>query len=227
MRPTVAACFVLALALAPHPARAASPSATEAALREGNRLFRRGELAAAVEAYRRGTGGGRTDPLLAYNLGTALHRLDRLPEAVLWYRRAQAAGSRDPWLAENLVRARRDLGAPRRGPPALVAPLLRHRWLAPAAAALLAWAALVAALRAPPDRRLGVGALLAASLLLWGGGLALRRLGPRPAVLLAPCSRDLPAGSEVWVTPDSAGAVRVVGSRVRCAAAEVGTVAPG
>lgn len=194
----------------------------ETALREGNRRFREGRLEAAVEAYRAGLEPGGEVPVLAYNLGTALHRLGRLPEAILWYRRAQAAGSTDPWLAENLERARSDLAAARRGPPAPLAPALLHPWLPRAVAALLAWAGLVTALVAPPRGRAVAAVLLTAALAAWAGAALVRRLGPQPAVLLSACPPALPAGSEVWVVAEPSGAYRVSGSGDLCPAATVG-----
>ena len=128
-------------AAAPAGAVAAEPGA---ALRAGNRLFRRGDFAGAVEAYRRAAPEAlASDPVLAYNLATALHRLGRLPEAVLWYRRAAERLGTDPWLADNLERARASLAAPRLAPPPLLAPVLLHPWLLPGAAAAAAWAALL------------------------------------------------------------------------------------
>lgn len=196
----------------------------QAALRAGNLAFRQGDLPGAVEAYRRGVGGGPADPVLAYNLGTALHRLGRLPEAALWYRRAAAAGSPDPWLADNLERARSDLAAPRLDPPAILALLLRRPELLPAAAAVSSWAALLAALAGGRRRRRHAAALLAGGLVLFLGQLALSRLGPRPAVLLAPCTDHLPAGSEVWVRRQGDGAFRVSGPGTPCPANAVGLI---
>ena len=82
---------------------------SRAALNEGNRRFRDGQIEAAVEAYLRGYSPAAPHPTLLYNLGTALHHLDRLPEAILWYRRA--AESDDLWLKDNLLLARRSLGS--------------------------------------------------------------------------------------------------------------------
>lgn len=205
------AALWLTATLALLPAAAAQAPDPEAALRAGNRAFRQGDLTGAVETYRRGVGGDpghAADPVLAYNLGTALHRIGRLPEAVLWYRRAAAAGSPDPWLTDNLERARSDLAAPRPGPSPLLALPLRHPELLPAAAALASWAALLVALSGDGRRRLAAG-LLSAGLALYLGGIALSRVGPRPAVLLAPCTEDLPAGSEVWVRRRGEGSFHV------------------
>ncbi len=197
------------------PAEPSADALPHSALRTGNRLFRRGDLRGAVEAYRAADPEALAgDPVLAYNLATALHRLGRLPEAVLWYRRAARLLGSDPWLSENLERARAALASPRLGPPPLLAPLLLHPWLLPAGAALAAWAALLvqaASLRrrrafpspSRPSRggraaTAAAAGLLLAGALLWVTHLALPRLGPRPAVLLAPCGDALPAGSEVW-----------------------------
>lgn len=223
MLPALPAALSLIALLALLPA-AAQDTDPEAALRAGNRAFRQGDLAGAVEAYRRGIGGAPVDPVLAYNLGTALHRLGRLPEAVLWYRRAAATGSPDPWLADNLERARSDLAAPRLGPPPVLAlPLRRPAWL-PAVAAAAAWGALLVALAGGRRRRGAAVLLLAAGLVLFLGQLALSRFGPRPAVLLAPCGEDLPAGSEVWVLRRGGGAFRVTGPGAPCPADAVGLV---
>lgn len=184
--------------------------AVAAALREGNRLFRQGDPAAAVDAYlAAGTDRAAGDPVLAYNLATALHRIGRLPEAVAWYRRAGRELSDDPWVTQNLERARAALAAPRSGPPPTLAPLLVHRWMLPAVATATAWIALgLASLPGRrPARRRRVASLLALSALLWAAQLGLDHLGPRPAVLLQPCGASLPAGSEVWVSPGKDPAV--------------------
>lgn len=47
----------------------------------GNRLFRAGQYAEAVEAYRAALQDGEESPLLRYNLGTALLKLGRYEEA--------------------------------------------------------------------------------------------------------------------------------------------------
>lgn len=222
------------LALAAGPVSAAS--APEPALLEGNRLFRRGELQAAVDVYLRGTGAQveatgvspaaePVDPILAYNLGTALHRLGRLPEAVLWYRRAQAGAPHDPWIRSNLQRARHEMGAPRPPAPGPVVALASRPWMLQTAGALAAWIALGAAL-GPGGARRGrwvAGLLLGAALALWSAGPALRLLGPRPAVLLEACG-ELPAGTEVWVRTGGPEAFRVLGEDTPCAPEGVGLV---
>ncbi len=47
----------------------------------GNRLYREGRFAEAVEAYREALADGKDSPVLRYNLGTALLRLGRYEEA--------------------------------------------------------------------------------------------------------------------------------------------------
>jgi len=203
------AAVVALLALAPVAAGATARPNREGgtgsdALRKGNRLFRQGDPAAAVDAYlEAGTAAAENDPVLAYNLATALHWTGRLPEAIVWYRRAERGFADDPWLVQNLERAREALAAPRPGPPRALAPLLLHPWMLPALATLTTWLALaLVSLRGRhPDRRRRVIALLATAAVLWAGQIALERLGPRPAVLLQPCGTSLPAGSEVWVSP--------------------------
>lgn len=199
---------------AEEPGRRPTDAAT--ALRTGNRLFRQGDAAGAVAAYQRARDEALADdPVLAYNLATALQHLGRLPEAVLWYRRAARGLGDDPWLHDNLEQARAALAAPRIGPPPSLALVLLHPWLLPAAAALAAWSALFLQARAPrpfpgaglrPKRwRTGAaGALLVLGALLWVAHGLLPRIGPRPAVLLAPCGDALPAGSEVWARPAGA-----------------------
>jgi len=214
------------------------PSAS-AALLEGNRLARGGDLEAAVAAYtagwpaRRsagsagsGAGGGAgsgTVAALAYNLGTTLHRMERLPEALVWYRRAAELAPGDPWVAENLELARVELDAPRHPAPGLAGRLAGDRRVLHLAAVALAWLALALyLLRGPLRRSLGprwrqaTGAawLLPAglALTLWAAGAAFAAWGPRPAVLLQPCggpAGPLPAGSEVWVAPAAEGQWRV------------------
>jgi hypothetical protein len=203
----------------------------EEALRAGNRLFEAGDLEAALEAYAAGWGAASTpsDPLLAYNLGATAHHLGRIPEAVLWYRRAEAAALDDPWLRENLAIARRSLGMPPEGPRSPWGLWARGgRWLA-LAGVILAWAALALLLA---RRRAAPVALLAG--VTFAAGLLLALRGPRAAVLLEDCSareelpQDLPAGSEVWVTPDGNGGWRVLGGPrgLRCPGPAVGLVVP-
>jgi Ca-activated chloride channel family protein len=50
-------------------------------IERGNRLYRAGEYAEAVEAYRAALADGEDTPVLRYNLGTALLRLGRYEEA--------------------------------------------------------------------------------------------------------------------------------------------------
>lgn len=183
------------------------------ALARGNRLVRRGELDAALDAYTAGWAddGGASAATLAYNLGTTHHRLGQLPEALLWYRRALAAAPspKDDWLRENLELARAELAAARFDPPGLGGRLAAHPALLTGAAVVLAWLALTLylarrrlALSLPP----AVGEWLwtaagGAALAAWTAVFALATWGPRPAVLLAPCGPELAAGSEIWVTP--------------------------
>lgn len=179
-------------------------------LREGNRLFRRGDPAGAVDAYRAaGPEALREDPVLAYNLGTALHRLGRLPEAVVWYRRARRLPGHDPWLESNLERARATLAAPHLPPPTLLRPFLLHPGLLQTAAVLASWAALILAARSirggfPVGPRAAF-VLLIAGAALWSAQAAIEAFGPRPAVLTEPCDHSLPAGSEVWASPAGPG----------------------
>jgi tetratricopeptide (TPR) repeat protein len=212
------------------------------ALARGNRLARRGELEAAVDAYSGALGDADGAPLdagdaaLAYNLGTTYHRLGRLPEALLWYRRAAAAGS-DPWLRENLELARAELAAARFPPAGLTGRLAAHPAAVRAAAVLLAWVAMILfLLRRRLDRRLpeaaAEGAWAAAALLalvVWGTGAALAAWGPRPAVLLDACGGELTEGSEVWVSPagEDGWAVAGAATGLVCPDASVGLVAGG
>lgn len=220
-------------------AQAADP---EAALDQGNRLFRRGEREAALAAYAEGWNPDDPHPLLGYNLGATAHRLGRLPEAILWYRRAEEAGLRgDPWLRENLALARAELGLPEGGAPPAPGVWRRltpeMRW----AAVALAWAALLvlAAPRLPrPWRRAGTATLAALSLGAFLAAALLDRFGPRPVVLLAGCNAadpatgGLPPGSEAWAVPhrDGGGAPRwrIVGlpHPLECPAEALGWVEP-
>ncbi len=194
-------------------------------LREGNRLFRGGELEEAMGAYAAGwkvTG----DPVLAYNLGTTAQRLGRLPEAVLWYRRAEGGLGGDPWLRDNLAAARQALGgaAVPAGPLAVLA---EWREAMTWAGVALAWVAVPLAWGRGRGRGarwgvVGVGLLAVA---LFAGGTVLALRGPFPAVLLEACGESLTAGSEVWVVP-SVGGDRVLGAPggLVCPAGAVGQV---
>jgi tetratricopeptide (TPR) repeat protein len=201
-----------------------------AALEEGNRLFREGDLEEAMVAYAAGHGRENSDldPLLAYNLGAAAHHLGRLPEALLWYRRAEAGGSEDPWLRDNLELVRRDLGVPPEGVSSTWGFWVeKSRWISLAGVAL-AWGTLGLLLfRRRPRLRLAAPAALL-SCAVFAAGLLLELRGPRAAVLLEGCppgEAGLTPGTEVWVLADGEG-WRILGDgrRLRCPASAVGIV---
>lgn len=221
------ATFLLPLLLALS-APAPSPDAA-AALREGNRRFHAGDLEEAMAAYASGYDG--SDPLLAYNAGSAAHHLDRLPEALLWYRRAAAAEADDPWLRENLELVRgqlRDAGAVD-GTGTLWSFWMDHQRQLVWTGLLLAWMILPAALlpRSPRARRAAVAAVALAAGLPFAAGLWLDRSGPRAAVLLRDCAGPagkLPAGSEIRVFPAEGRGWRVPGQELVCPEGAVGLV---
>ncbi len=201
----------------------------QVALREGNRLFRDGQLEAAVETYRGAYRPGILHPTLAYNLGTALHHLDQIPEAILWYHRG--ADADDPWLQENLWLARRTLGSQAVPPGNWLA-----RWVPWAnslrlAAIGLAWLGLlllIVSSRIPWWTALSVGLLGTA---LYLGAHGLDRWGPAQGVLLQPCATaagELPAGTEAWVRrqADQSWAVLSGGARLNCPADAIKLVFP-
>jgi len=70
-------------------------------LERGNRLYRQGRYAEAVEAYRAALRDGNESPTLHYNLGTALLRLGKLDEAEQHLRAALA--SIDPEQRERTL----------------------------------------------------------------------------------------------------------------------------
>ncbi len=196
----------------------------QAALSEGNRLFRQGQVEAAVAIYLEGYSTTAPNPTLLYNLGTALHHLERLPEAILWYRRAIASGdpsssgragdpsrrgrASDPWLQDNLWLARRGLGSRTMQPGGPVSWLSRHTEGVRLAGIALSWIALllVVAQEKLPARALVAAAALAIS--VYGTAEAVERWGPQPAVVLEDCltpAGELPAGTETWVRPASGG----------------------
>ncbi|MFP5287386.1 MAG: hypothetical protein ACLGI9_16740 [Thermoanaerobaculia bacterium] len=212
------------------PFAAVDLSRPAAALEEGNRLFREGDLEEAMAAYAAGHGRGNPelDPLLAYNLGATAHHLGRLPEALLWYRRAEAGGSEDPWLRDNLELVRRSLGVPPEGVASAWGFWVeKSRWIA-LAGVILAWGTLGLLLlrRRSRARRMAPAALLSCA--VFTAGLLLELRGPRPAVLLEGCPRGeagLVPGTEVWVLADGED-WRVLGDgrRLRCPASAVGIV---
>lgn len=75
-----------------------------AGVERGNRLFRSGDYAEAVEAYRAALEDGEEGPVLRYNLGTALLRLGRYAEAEEHFRAALDAVDPDlrEWVYYNL-----------------------------------------------------------------------------------------------------------------------------
>lgn len=196
----------------------------DSALTQGNLLFERAEIEAALEAYARGWRGdeSQADGILAYNAGTCALRLGRLPEALLWYRRAETAIPSDPWLRDNLTHTRQALS---------VDPAMEEssswRWPLTFMGVALAWAALLLIVlsRQPSRGLLGLLALLACA--TFAAGVFPDRFRPREAVLLLPCG-GLPAGSEVRVSPVDGGGWRIVGEGdpPRCPAEGVGLVGP-
>ncbi len=217
--------------------RAGDPSQ---ALEEGNRLFARDQVEAALEAYTAGWSAAGPElaglrGTLAYNAGTSALRLGRRPEALLWLRRAELAAPEDPWVRDNLRLARQSLGSPADGESgggkawiAWVTWTADGRLLQ-ASAVVLAWVALVLLVLA---RRRGRGLVILVALLsclAFVAGQVLDRRG-RAAVLLASCPGGPPPGSEVWVRPTADGgwriAGRLLGKGPRCPAGAVGLVAP-
>lgn len=198
-----------------------------AALNEGNRLFRNGQIEAAIEAYRAGYSPRHPHPTLVYNLGTAHHHLGRLPQAVLWYRRA--GDSEDPWLEENLWLARRSLGSLRLPPAGFLGTTARHGTLLRALGVAIAWGSLGAFFvrRRWQPWVFGVAFFVAGG--LYATAAVAERRGPRPAVLVADCASSgggLPAGTEAWVHRLDDGSFRVAGSEAVCAAEAVALVFP-
>jgi tetratricopeptide (TPR) repeat protein len=204
------------------------------ALEEGNRLFVRDQIEAALEAYAAGWSGNGTelDGTLAYNAGTSALRLGRLPEALLWYRRAEAATPRDAWVRDNLALTRQSLGALAEGERGAWEAWMADGRRLQAMAVVLAWAALgLLALGQRRSRglRRSLALLALLSCMAFVAGAFLDRRGHRAAVLLAACPGGPPAGSEVWVRPAGDGGWRIAGrlpgrDGPRCPAGAVGLV---
>lgn len=197
-------------------------------LAEGNRLFRNGEVEAAIDAYTSGYSPAAPHPTLLYNLATALHHVDRLPEAILWYRRG--ADAEDPWLEENLWLARRSLGSQVMQPGGSLGWLTRHADHLRLAAIVLGWLSLLLMIALPRMPLWGLAASAAVAFLLYGGAAGVDRWGPRPAVVLSDCyteAGELPAGTEAWVRPSLDGRWAVSGSVAVCDPDTVELVFPG
>lgn len=223
--------FVFAALLLTLPLGVAAQDAVDdgsvAALNEGNRFFREGEIEEAVEAYEAGYSATNPNPTLVYNLATALHHVDRLPEAILWYRRAE--GSDDPWLAENLWLARRSLGSQVLPASGLVGLLARSKTALRWTAVVLAWLAFLGVVVFHQRSPSWLNATLASlALVLYLTAFAVGRWGPRPSVLMEDCitsAGELPAGTEAWVRRVDNG-YRVTGSQVICPEEAVALVFP-
>ena len=84
----------------------ATLQAQEAFFDEGNRLYREGDYAGAVESYERILESGFESGELHYNLGNAWFRLGAIGPAILHYERARRVMPRDGDLAANLELAR-------------------------------------------------------------------------------------------------------------------------
>ena len=98
-RACVAALLLVACSAAPL-------AAQEAIFDEGNRLYREGDFAGAVELYERILERGVESGELHYNLGNAWFRLGELGPAILHYERARRIMPRDDDLGANLELAR-------------------------------------------------------------------------------------------------------------------------
>jgi tetratricopeptide (TPR) repeat protein len=203
----------------------ASPAAVAEALRDGNALFRDGDLEGTLAAYAAACDPRAPEPQLAYNLGATAHRLGRLPEAILWYRRAELAGGTDPWLADNLALARSALATGAPPPPGPLAWAARYATTFEVAGVLLTWTGFLLVLARRGARALPA-LLAAAGAVVFAASPAVRAWGPQPAVLLAPCAAaDLAAGSEVWVRPLGEG-FRVLGGADGEVACDAEAIAP-
>jgi len=80
-------------------------SAAAGLYNQGNALYREGDFAGALQAYRRAAVGVE-DPRLFYNLGNAAYKTGALGEAILWYERALRLDPRDADISANLDFAR-------------------------------------------------------------------------------------------------------------------------
>ncbi|MCC6671857.1 MAG: BatD family protein [Planctomycetes bacterium] len=209
-------------------------------------LYRRGEHAAAAEAFAAAAERPDPDRRVLYNLGNALYRQGRHAEALLAYEQARLGMPRDPELQANLalVRGRLELPGDEGGP--FFAGLARAREsftpLETVALAVLAnlWAALLLLLgwRRTAARFLGLAILVPALLLalevLWFAparpprGIVLRdrsELAAEPRAGL-PALLTLRAGAEVDVLGEGPSwtEVRVRGRRGYLPRGTVGVV---
>ena len=219
-----AVIVLLLLTAAPDEAKADPAAALEA----GNRRFAEDRIGAALKAYAQGWSGDGSpaDAALAYNAGTSALRLGRMPEALLWLRRAEAAAPGDPWVRHNLAVTRDALGSP----PTPAPPLWTRSGLWAALGGVgLAWTVFGMLALGKPLRPGWLAALAVLSCATFAAGFLAARLGPRAAVLLAPCperGEGLPAGGEVWVRPAEEG-WKIHGSMdVLCPEGVIGLVEP-
>jgi tetratricopeptide (TPR) repeat protein len=88
--------FALAIYL---PARAAETSSEFDA---ANRLYEKGDYAAAATAYQKLTSGGRASAALLFNLGNAYFKNGQIGRAIAAYRQAEQMAPRDPDIRANL-----------------------------------------------------------------------------------------------------------------------------
>lgn len=73
---------------------------------EGNKLYREGQYAEAINAYEKARTSGYTSGLLNYNLGNAYYRNDQLGQAIRFYEKARVYMPDNPELLHNLEYAR-------------------------------------------------------------------------------------------------------------------------
>lgn len=81
-------------------------SALAADFESANRLYEKGDYAAAAGAYEKLTSTGRASPALLFNLGNAYFKNGQIGRAVAAYHRAQQLHPRDPDIRANLKFAR-------------------------------------------------------------------------------------------------------------------------
>lgn len=105
---SIAGLSLLAIAIAPGPARAIET--LEQIFAAGNRAFAAGDHAAAIERYERLVDAGVDDPDVEFNLATARARRGEYGHAILHFERALWLRPSDDGAAGGLLAAERAIG---------------------------------------------------------------------------------------------------------------------
>jgi tetratricopeptide (TPR) repeat protein len=96
----------------PHSALRTPHSTLAAGFEAANKLYEKGEYAAAAASYERLLQGGQVSAALYFNLGNAAFKSSQIGRAIAAYRQAERMAPRDPDIRANLQFARNQVQGP-------------------------------------------------------------------------------------------------------------------